>query len=80
MGGWIKLCQHSEKELPFVQRDFERRYQVYCCKRPKILPCQLTGRIAHQNAVNGHDQYIPSAVTFSNQRNNQKNKNFIKGK
>lgn len=62
MGGWVVLCQHTEKELPFVQRDFERRYQVYCRKRPKVLPHQLTGRIAHQNAVHGHENYIPKAV------------------
>ena len=37
MGGWITLCQHSEKELPFVQRDFERRYQVYCRRRRYYL-------------------------------------------
>lgn len=65
MGGWIALCQHSERELPFVQRDFERRYQVYCRKRPKVLPRQLTGRIAHQNEVNGHANYIPLAISFS---------------
>jgi hypothetical protein len=65
MGGWIALCQHNEKELSFVQRDFERRYQVYCRKRPKVLPHQLTGRIAHQNAVNGHAEYIPAAIAFS---------------
>ncbi len=65
MGGWIHLCQCTEKELTFAQRDFERRYQVYCRKRPKVLPHQLTGRIAHENSVNGHEKYIPKAITFS---------------
>ncbi|HEY2567184.1 MAG TPA: DUF6475 domain-containing protein [Candidatus Aquirickettsiella sp.] len=76
MGGWISLCQHTEKELPFVQRDFERRYQIYCRRRPIALPKQLSGRIAHQNAVHGHEKYIPVAVEFSE---NRKNKSFITG-
>ncbi len=68
MGGWIKLCHYTEKELPFVQRDFERRYQIYCRRRPEILPKNLIGYIAHQNAVNGHEKYIPQAVVFSEKR------------
>lgn len=76
MGGWIQLCQHTEKELPFIQRDFERRYQVYCRRQPKILPNQLTGRLAHQNAVNGHEKHIPVAIEFSD---NGKNKSLRNG-
>ena len=74
MGGWIHLCQCSEKELTFAQRDFERRYQMYCRKRPRgVLPHQLTGRIAHENRVNGHERYIPKAIIFSdNTRDVQK--------
>jgi hypothetical protein len=68
MGGWIKLCYHTEKELPFVQRDFERRYQIYCRRRPEILPRHLTGQIAHQNSINGHEKYIPQAVVFSERK------------
>lgn len=64
MGGWITMCQHSQKQLPFVQRDFERRYQVYCRRRPRLIPQQLTGSIAHQNKVNGHQKYIPCPVVF----------------
>ncbi|KAF5301477.1 hypothetical protein FQR65_LT19212 [Abscondita terminalis] len=75
-GGWIQLCQHTEKELLFVQRDFERRYQVYCRRRPRILPNQLTGRLAHQNAVNRHEKYIPIAIEFSD---NGKNKSLMTG-
>ncbi len=80
MGGWIQLCQSTEKELPFVQRDFERRYQIYCRRRPIVLPKQLSGLIAHQNTFNGHDQYIPRAVTCSDQNNISVSKNFIKEK
>lgn len=76
MGGWISLCQRNEKELPFVQRDFERRYQIYCRRRPIALPKQLSGRIAHQNAVNGHEKYIPVAIKLSD---NRKNKSLMTG-
>ncbi|TLY46937.1 MAG: hypothetical protein E6K54_07745 [Gammaproteobacteria bacterium] len=79
MGGWIALCQHNEKELSFVQRDFERRYQIYCRRRPKILPKHLTGFIAHQNAINGHEKSIPPAVVFSETRKTIKNKSLIMG-
>lgn len=64
MGGWIRLCQLTERELPFVQRDFERRYQVYSRRRPKTLPSQLTGRLAHENTVNGYEDYVPKAVSL----------------
>ena len=29
MGGWIFLCQQSERELVFLQKEFERRYRNY---------------------------------------------------
>ena len=29
MGGWIFLCQQSERDLIFAQKEFERRYQNY---------------------------------------------------
>ena len=35
MGGWINLCQCTEKELSFAQREFERLYRLYCRRRPK---------------------------------------------
>ncbi len=71
MGGWIFLCQHNEKEFPFIQRDFERRYQIYCRRRPIALPKQLLGCIAHQNAVNGHEEYIPVAIELAESRKNK---------
>lgn len=66
MGGWIQLCQSTQKELIFLQRDFERRYQIYCRRHPVALPLQLSGRIAHQNTINGHEKFIPIAIEFSN--------------
>jgi hypothetical protein len=79
MGGWIALCQHTEKELPFLQRDFERRYQIYCRRRPEVLPKQLSGRIAHQNAVTGYEKYIPVAIELSDNKENIQKKSFSMG-
>ncbi len=29
MGGWVRLCSMTEKEAPFLQKEFERRYLAY---------------------------------------------------
>lgn len=29
MGGWIRMCGHSNEEWPFVQREFENRYRGF---------------------------------------------------
>lgn len=65
LGGWICLCQHTEKALTFAQREFERLYRLYWRKRPKVLPPQLSGRLAHENSVNGYVKFIPNAINVS---------------
>lgn len=60
MGGWIFLCQQSERELIFLQKEFERRYRNnYLLKKLAKPPYYLTGQIEHQNKLNGFTQYIP---------------------
>ncbi|OJA00999.1 hypothetical protein BEV13_01365, partial [Rickettsiella grylli] len=54
MGGWIFLCQQPERELVFLQKEFERRYQThYASKKWSHRPRYLTGKIEHQNKFNG---------------------------
>lgn len=60
MGGWIFLCQQSERELTFLQKDFERRYRMNrALKKLTKGPLYLTGQIEHQNSLNGFAEYIP---------------------
>lgn len=65
MGGWIFLCQQSERELIFLQKEFERRYKkYYSVKKLNVGPDYLTGQIEHQNTVHGFTQYIPRPRTI----------------
>lgn len=59
MGGWIHLCQLSEHNLIFAQKEFERRYQYYLSKKLVKVPHYLAGQIEHQNRFNGFTEYIP---------------------
>lgn len=60
MGGWIFLCQQSERELIFLQKEFERRYRHNeALKKGVTAPMYLTGQIEHQNKLNGFSDYIP---------------------
>lgn len=60
MGGWIFLCQQSERELIFLQKEFERRYRMNrALKKLTKGPRYLTGQIEHQNSLNGFTNYIP---------------------
>jgi hypothetical protein len=43
MGGWIYLCQQPEKELSFLQHDFEKRYRAYQGKPLANYPPVLKG-------------------------------------
>lgn len=66
MGGWVFLCRQSERELIFLQKEFERRYKNYCAfKSPLFMPDYLTGYIEHQNRVHGFEKYIPLPIKVS---------------
>lgn len=61
MGGWIFLCQQPERELIFLQKEFERRYRShYAVKKWFNAPRYLAGKIEHQNNFNGFTENIPS--------------------
>lgn len=55
LGGWTKLCQTPVDEMPFVARDFERRYAAYRTHRDRPpYPAKLIGIAEHENALSGH--------------------------
>lgn len=53
MGGWLKLCNVSHKELPFVAREFQTRYTAYKHQAPNDYPAKLIGISEHQNLIQG---------------------------
>lgn len=62
MGGWVMLCQVRVDELPFREREFTARYAGYVGHAPGQYPQQLTGMLAHQNALGGFDVEPPVCV------------------
>lgn len=64
MGGWVRLTQTDEDELPFRKRDFERLYRAYCTTPAQYLP-HLPGRAEIERSASGQlDRYpvVPRAV------------------
>ncbi len=60
LGGWIFLCQQPERELIFLQKEFERRYRNnVALKKLTKAPVYLTGQIEQKNSLNGFTEYIP---------------------
>lgn len=53
MGGWIKICNASEKELPFVAKEFQSRFNAYRYKAPSTYPKSLIGLTEHHNQQTG---------------------------
>jgi len=66
MGGWIVLCHADENKLPFLCKEFERRYSAYLQYPPVGTPKQLTGIIEHQNRL--YDHHVPEAIYFDGKR------------
>jgi hypothetical protein len=56
MGGWIALGHSKTSELPFLAREFEKRYRALVLHPPADCPHQLTGIYEQQNRLNG---YVP---------------------
>lgn len=55
IGGWIKLCQSSEQELPFVQRRFEEYYRAHKSRGElPDYPKRLVGIAEGENASKGY--------------------------
>lgn len=54
LGGWIRLCRLTERELSFQQREFERLYACYRQRPLRKYPRQLTGISETANAAAGY--------------------------
>ena len=62
MGGWIRLCHLTERELTFQQREFERLYAFYLQHPPRDYPRQLSGIINATNAAAGYGAQQPPVL------------------
>lgn len=49
MGGWVTLCQTTQRELSFQEKSFVTRYLGYLLRPPTDYPCVLFGLTAQQN-------------------------------
>ena len=59
LGGWIRLCRMTERELIFQQREFERLYACYLQRPLKKYPRQLTGITDTLNSAAGYELQKP---------------------
>ena len=63
MGGWPKLCQTKVDELPFVARDFERRFGAYRLRRElPEYPRHLVGHHEAENRLQGYERVRPVLI------------------
>ncbi|WP_218813329.1 DUF6475 domain-containing protein [Rickettsiella endosymbiont of Dermanyssus gallinae] len=62
VGGWIYLCQQSEKTLSFLRQDFITRYQKYHANPSINYPRVLRGSLEHDNEANGFANSQPDPM------------------
>jgi hypothetical protein len=62
MGGWIKLCSLTTKELSFSARDFQKRYRGYVHKAPERYPQYFYGLFECDNTKNGYPIDAPILI------------------
>ena len=61
LGGWVKLCATSVKDLPFRANEFQKRYMMFVNNAPKSYPKYCCGITEMVNAING---YTVGSVLF----------------
>jgi len=73
MGGWQKLCQLTEEELPFRERDFIKHYirGERMASWDKV-PLRFMGKHEQDNVFNGWDDMIPDTVFIKTNDNVKK--------
>ena len=60
MGGWIRLGQSREDELPFLANEFRRRYQGFKSQgEVPEYPSKLVGITEGENSASGFYDHIP---------------------
>lgn len=62
MGGWAKLCQVKQKDLPFRANVFENAYRTALFNPPKSYPKRLSGMANVHNSAKGMDLSPPMTI------------------
>lgn len=62
MGGWISLCQSKNETLPFLTKEFEKRYMAYIDRAPIRYPNQLCGIIEHNQSLHNQSNNLPELI------------------
>jgi len=70
MGGWIKLCEMLETDVPFRAKEFENRYRLYARHQeiPQGVPQVLIGRATLHNNAHGYGAETPALTNESAQQ------------
>lgn len=66
MGGWPKICQGEEKELPFMQRRFCEAHRVYSQRGAINAPAALAGIHEQRNRLEGRAVDAPVVLGVRN--------------
>jgi hypothetical protein len=53
MGGWPKVCEVTEKELPFMRNEFAKRYQGFITRPPESYQPKMLGLQEQHNGEAG---------------------------
>lgn len=62
LGGWTKVCEWTEAEMPFRRQEFERLYRVFHARGVRG-PDWHPGHIEASNRQNGWTAFIPAPRT-----------------
>ncbi len=66
MGGWPKVCEVLEDDLKWMQKDFERLYQL--CKTWPTKITRLVGLVEQQNSASDYNRFNSPVVQIGNTR------------
>lgn len=59
MAGWPKMCEVTDKEMPFLRNEFSKRYQGFITRRPQAYQSKLVGL---QEIHNGDSAEFPPVL------------------
>lgn len=65
MGGWIKLCETTDKDLPFKGSEFVKRFMGYLSRPPEQFPGKLLGMAEADNSGE-YGEFVPDPRLIGN--------------
>lgn len=68
MGGWIRLCEMLEDELPFRRNEFCKLYKGYVLKKPVNFPSKFIGLEEAHNSIE-HTNHVKPPIMIGDYDN-----------